>query len=323
MAFETEATLPTGQPVFILERVFAAPRDLLYQCFMDPTHLSRWYGPRGFSCPTCEVDAKVGGQFKLVITAPDGLSFPLAGTFLEIVPKEKVVKEDDVSGHPDFWFDLIDPARKGQGSRPIGMVTALSFADHPSGSRLTLSTRFDNTEIRDNFAKVGLKEGWSSSFERLDDLTNALKGSDREINIVRILKHPLPRVFAAFSNPSGMATWWGPDGFRTTTKTQQFKVGGVWDYAMHGPDGTDYPNFVRYTAIEPNRRITYDHGTHADRPALFKAVIEFAEVEGGTRVSLRLILEDAKVRPGYVAFGAVEGGYQNLARLEAWLDAGS
>jgi uncharacterized protein YndB with AHSA1/START domain len=100
-----------------------------------------------------------------------------------------------------------------------------------------------------------------------------------------------------------------------------FRVGGSWDYIMHGPDGTDYPNHVRYTAIETNRMIAYDHGTHADHPALFKAIISFVAEGKMTRVNLRLILRDAGQRPHFISFGAVEGGYQNLARLDAWLDA--
>jgi uncharacterized protein YndB with AHSA1/START domain len=320
MAFETEAILPSDAPDFILNRVFAAPRPLLYQCFMDPSHLSRWYGPRGFTCPDCEMDARTGGRFKLAVRSPDGTVFPMTGKFLEIIDGEKVVKEDDVSGHPEFWFDLVDPARKGQVPRKIGMTTTLSFADHPEGSKLTVATRFDSVEMRDNFAKVGLKDGWSSSFEKLDDLTNALKGDAREINITRLIKHPIARVFAAFSNPAGMALWWGPDGFRTTTHSMSFKVGGSWTYTMHGPDGTDYPNYVHYTRIETNALIAYDHGTDAGHPALFKAEIRFAPEGDSTRVTLKLILADASQRPGYVAFGAVEGGYQNLARLEKWLD---
>lgn len=323
MAFETEAILPSNEPDFILSRVFAAPRALVYHCFMDPSHLSRWYGPRGFTCPDCEVDAREGGRFKLSVRSPDGMVFAMTGTFLDIVAEERVVKADDVSGHPEFWFDLVDPARKGQGPRPIGMVTTLSFADHPAGSKLTVATRFDSVEMRDNFARVGLKDGWSSSFEKLDDLTNALKDDAREINITRHIPHPVDRVFAAFSNPAGMAAWWGPDGFRTTTRSMSFKAGGSWDYTMHGPDGTDYPNFVRYTRIETNALIAYDHGTDAEHPAWFKAEIRFVPEGRTTRVTLKLILGDASERPGYVAFGAVEGGYQNLARLEAWLVANS
>ncbi len=75
-----------------------------------------------------------------------------------------------------------------------------------------------------------------------------------------------------------------------------------------------------YTKIEKNTFIGYDHGTDAGHPAMFKAEISFASVGSSTRVNLRLILKDAAERPTYVKFGAVEGGYQNLERLDKWLE---
>ena len=54
---------------------------------------------------------------------------------------------------------------------------------------------------------------------------------------------------------------------------------------------------------------------------MFKAIISFTPQGGKTKVTLRLILADASERPAYISFGAVEGGYQNLARLDAYLNA--
>lgn len=321
MSHASEVSLPGDAPLFVLTRIFDAPRALVYTCWMDPKHLAHWWGPKSFTCPVCEVDARVGGEFRMVMSGPDGSDYPMRGNFREIVPNVRIVKEDDVSEHSEAWHDMVDPDRKGQGKRKIDMLTTVTFEDHGTGTRVTITTRFPSIALRDGFARTGMKEGWSSSLEKLEDLVNALKGSRHEINMTRLVKHPVERVFAAFSNPAGMAHWWGPDGFTTTTKSMQFKVGGAWDYVMHGPDGTDYPNFVRYISIETNRRIAYDHGSHAEHPALFKAVITFEPQAGATRVTLRLILSDANQRPDYVAFGAVEGGYQNLARLEAWLSS--
>lgn len=98
-----------------------------------------------------------------------------------------------------------------------------------------------------------------------------------------------------------------------------FRAGGVWRFTMHGPDGTDYPNFVTYTEIVVPQRICYDHGSNAQHPDMFKAVIAFAEERGKTRVTLRLIVTDAAQREDMIAFGAVEGGWQTLARLDAYL----
>ena len=313
----TDVTLPAETPDFVLTRVFAAPRALVYKCWMEPSHLARWWGPKPFTCPVCEVEARVGGAFHLVMRSPDGHDYPMRGTFLEIVPNERIVKTDDVSEHSADWHRMIDPA--WQPGKTFNMVTTVSFADEGGATRVTVRTRFETIAIRDAFARIGMKEGWSSSLEKLDELIDAIKDAANEIHIRRLIAAPREMVFAAFSDPKGLAQWWGPNGFTTTTHLMDFREGGEWIYTMHGPDGTDYPNFVRYTAIDPGRRIAYDHGSDAAHPAMFKAVIGFTAEGGMTRVNLRLILADAKQRPDYIAFGAVEGGYQNLERLEAYL----
>jgi uncharacterized protein YndB with AHSA1/START domain len=319
MNMRNRVTLPAGRPEFVIARVFDAPRSLVWQCWMDPAHLAHWWGPQGFTCPVCEVDPRAGGAFRLVMRAPDGRDYPMRGVFREIVPEMRIVKEDDTSEHSAEWHDMVDPDRKGQGQRKIPMLTTVSFADEGKGTRVTNVTVFPSISLRDNFARAGMAEGWSSSLDKLADLADALKDAPHEINMRRRIAAPLATVFAAFSDPRGLAVWWGPNGFTTTTRKLEFRVGGEWDYTMHGPDGTDYPNFVRYTAIVPNARIAYDHGTIAAEPPWFKAEITFAGLGEATDVHLRLILPDAAQRPGYVGFGAVEGGYQNLARLEAYL----
>jgi uncharacterized protein YndB with AHSA1/START domain len=231
--------LPTASPEFILSRRFDAPRALVWQCWMDPSHLGRWWGPRTFTCPVCEIDARVGGTFRLVMRSPDGIDYPMSGTFREIVPLRRIVKEDDVSEHSEAWHDILDPDRKGLWPRRIELLTTVDFEDDGAGTRVTICTTFPSIRLRDNFAKAGMKDGWSTSLERLDDLVEALKDSDREISLTRTLHAPVDLVFAAFRDPAGLAVWWGPYGFTTTTRSMAFRVGGTWDFTMHGPDGTD------------------------------------------------------------------------------------
>src|SRR5690554_978856 len=89
---------------------------------------------------------------------------------------------------------------------------------------------------------------------------------DREIVISRIIAAPPEQVFEAFTEVAHLANWWGPDGFTTTTRAFEFRVGGVWDFVMHGPDGTDYPEWIAWTEITPPQRIALLHGEHPDDP---------------------------------------------------------
>ena len=135
MNHSSEFSLPGDAPEFILTRVFDAPRALLWTCWMEPGHLSRWWGPKAFTCPVCEVDARAGGKFRLVMRSPDGADYPMSGIFREIVPQQRIVKEDDVSEHSEEWHDMVDPDRKGQGKRKIEMLTTVTFEDSTARAR--------------------------------------------------------------------------------------------------------------------------------------------------------------------------------------------
>src|SRR5215217_3967770 len=75
--------------------------------------------------------------------------------------------------------------------------------------------------------------------------------ADREIVMSRVIDAPRELVFEAFTEVRHLSRWWGPEGFTTTTQSFEFRVGGEWDFVMHGPDGTDYTEWISWTAIAP------------------------------------------------------------------------
>ncbi len=144
---------------------------------------------------------------------------------------------------------------------------------------------------------------------------------DRTIKVSREFEAPRELVFDAFTAPEKIGQWWGPNGFTTTTKSMEFKVGGEWIFTMHGPDGTDYPNRIMYTEINPPELIKYDHfGRRPDEEIHFYQTITFEEVKGKTRVTLNLLFPTLKAKEEAAKFGAVEGGQQTLARLGEFLN---
>src|ERR1041384_8195916 len=84
--------------------------------------------------------------------------------------------------------------------------------------------------------------------------------ADREIEISRTIDAPRELVFEAFTDVGHLSRWWGPDGFTTDTRSFDFRVGGVWDFVMHGPDGTDFQEWITYREIVPPERIAMLHG---------------------------------------------------------------
>lgn len=139
--------------------------------------------------------------------------------------------------------------------------------------------------------------------------------ADREIVLTRTFAAPRPLVWQVWTDPAHLDRWWGPRGFTTTTHAMAFRVGGEWRYTMHGPDGTDYPNRMVYTAIVPAERLAYDHDDGTEQMTPFHAEAVFADDGPGTRVTLRMVCDTSEQLEGLVKHGAVEGGEQHLARL--------
>lgn len=133
----------------------------------------------------------------------------------------------------------------------------------------------------------------------------------------RMFSAPAEAVFAAFKMPERLAKWWGPDGFRNTFETFDFKPGGVWRFTMHGPDGTDYPNESTFVSIEQARAITIKHLS----PPHFQLTITFAPTGTGTQVTWEQTFEDATFA-AHVRHIVEPANEQNLDRWEAEVRAG-
>jgi uncharacterized protein YndB with AHSA1/START domain len=144
--------------------------------------------------------------------------------------------------------------------------------------------------------------------------------ADREIVISRVIRAPRELVFEAFTEVRHLARWWGPDGFTTTTRAFEFRVGGVWDFVMHGPDGTDYPEWISWTEIAPPERIALRHGEFRGDPKAFESVLTFAPEGAATRIEMRTLFPTRELRDEAVEkYHAIEGGQQTLSKLAAYV----
>src|SRR6195952_4132740 len=94
---------------------------------------------------------------------------------------------------------------------------------------------------------------------------------------------------------------------------QAFRVGGVWDFVMHGPDGTDYQEWISWTEIAPPERIAMLHGESRDDPNAFESVLTFASDGAATRIEMRTVFPTRELRDEAVEkYHALEAGQQTL-----------
>jgi len=134
----------------IVERVFKAPPERVFNAWTDPAILVKWWGPEGYTTPDCDMDVRPGGAWRTRMTGPDG-DHVVSGIYREIVPPKRLVMT---------WGWERDGER--------GHVTEidLTFEPAPEGTRVRLVQRvFQSVEARDLH-----NMGWSSSFNDLDKL---------------------------------------------------------------------------------------------------------------------------------------------------------
>jgi uncharacterized protein YndB with AHSA1/START domain len=144
--------------------------------------------------------------------------------------------------------------------------------------------------------------------------------ADREIVISRVISAPRELVFEAFTEVRHLSRWWGPEGFTTTTRAFEFRVGGEWDFVLHGPDGTDYQEWISWTEIAPPERIALVHGEFRGDPNTFESVLTFAAEGDATRLEMRTVFPTRELRDEAVeTYHAVEGGQQTLGNLAAYV----
>ena len=144
--------------------------------------------------------------------------------------------------------------------------------------------------------------------------------ADREIVISRVINAPRELVFEAFTEVRHLSRWWGPEGFTTTTRAFEFCVGGEWDFVMHGPDGTDYQEWICWTEIAPAERIALRHGESRGDPNAFDSVLTFAPDGTTTRIEMRTVFPSRQLRDEAVErYHAIEGGRQTLSHLAAYV----
>ena len=144
--------------------------------------------------------------------------------------------------------------------------------------------------------------------------------ADREIVISRVISAPRELVFEAFTEVRHLSQWWGPEGFSTTTRAFEFRVGGEWDFVLHGPDGTDYREWITWTEIAPPERIALRHGEFRGDPNAFESVLTFTPVGAETRIEMRTVFRTKELRDEAVErYHAIEGGQQTLENLAAYV----
>lgn len=292
----------------VLTRQIDAPRALVYRAFTDPAHLVKWFGPHGFTSRDAKVDLRVGGVWRIVMVGPDGQAYPVKGTYMAIVPNERLVYLDE-------WVTDFKPTES--------MVVTINLSDRDGGTLLEVRTMAASDEDRKTLVTMGMVEGWAESFDKLQATVGAPRRrltiglpSDREIIMTRSFEAPRSRVYEAHTRPESIRQWWGPRAEEMVSCDMDFRVGGAWRFVLRNPGGEEYAFHGEYREIVPNERIGQ---TFVFEPFPNDGSVEtltFIGDERHTTIRTHSVFASREARDGMIASGMEQGASETMDRLE-------
>jgi uncharacterized protein YndB with AHSA1/START domain len=151
-----------GDRELVMTRVFDAPRRLVFDAMTKPELLKRWlFGPPGWAMTVCEVDLKVGGNFRHVWRNDDGREMAMSGVHREIVPGERIVRTES--------FDFGCPSQAGE------QVGTLVLTEQGGQTTMTLTVVYPSKEARDATVASGMEHGLAAGYDRLADVLAGMR----------------------------------------------------------------------------------------------------------------------------------------------------
>ncbi|KRF07207.1 polyketide cyclase [Paenibacillus sp. Soil766] len=101
-----------GDREIVITRVMDASRELVFEAWTKEEHLSKWWGPQGFTTTSQTFDLQPGGTWQFIMHGPDGVDYPNTNVFVEIVKPERIVIKHAVFPHFQATAHFEDLAGK-------------------------------------------------------------------------------------------------------------------------------------------------------------------------------------------------------------------
>ncbi len=134
----------TGSREFVMTRVFDAPKHLVFEAWSKAEYVSGWFTPAPLTTPSCELDLRTGGVFRLTMRMPDGVEFPMDAQFTEVVPNERLAFTATIHGG-------------------LEVQTTVTFADHDGKTTLSVHQIYSH----ESDATRGARAGWTQTLNQL------------------------------------------------------------------------------------------------------------------------------------------------------------
>jgi uncharacterized protein YndB with AHSA1/START domain len=156
-------TLPTDEQILIT-REFDAPKHLVYKAFTTPELVKRWWHAKRGEMRIAEIDLRVGGKWRYLMVADDGMEVGFHGEYREIVPNERIVSTEVYEGLPE-----------GVSEEEGGTVNTATFLEADGRTTVTILVQAANKVSRDAIIESGMEGGLQDALDLLEQVAVSLR----------------------------------------------------------------------------------------------------------------------------------------------------
>ena len=137
-----------------MERIFDAPRELVWKVWTNPDLIPKWWGPKTLVTTVDEMDLRPGGRWRFLQRDPNGMEYAFNGVYREIVPPERIVAT--------FNFEPIGPGHE--------LVEVVTFEEQDGKTKMTSKALYNTIEDLEGMLKSGMEEGANETMDRFAEL---------------------------------------------------------------------------------------------------------------------------------------------------------
>ena len=154
-----KVTLPTDTQILIT-REFDAPARLVWQAYTTPELIKRWWGGKRGTVTIADVDLRVGGRWRYVITANGGFEVAFHGEYREIVPTTRLVNTEAFEGMP--------------GPDEHAALVTVTFTETDGRTLLEMLSQHRDKQTRDSVINSGMEAGMQEGMDALEEVAASL-----------------------------------------------------------------------------------------------------------------------------------------------------
>lgn len=165
---------PEASAEIVIQRLFRAPRQLVYEAWTTKEHFARWFGPRDFAVEVYRLEARPGGSIHFCHRFPDGRSLWVKGSFLEAEPPSRLVLTAgfvDEAGRPAAHPMFPDWPLEAR------VLTTVTLESDAQGTLMTIRQVVEPTALANvepvKTERRMAREGWDETLERLAEALSA------------------------------------------------------------------------------------------------------------------------------------------------------